>query len=151
MDFLEKIGYTDRGKRLRKRLPHYSQSSPRVNPYLIKAFPSCRTLGVIVENNCRWHVGTRKTLGGPYREPADRVGCQSCCGGLHQRSFRQEWSLGRETGDPLSGVGRRANLSRAQRRIAGSLREYVFPLLQYLGTNNPHLHAGGTRGGLDHR
>jgi len=33
MDFLEKIGYTDVGKRLRKRLPDYSQSLSRVNPY----------------------------------------------------------------------------------------------------------------------
>jgi hypothetical protein len=37
MDFLEKIGYTGAGKRLRKRFSHYSQSLSRVNPYFIQA------------------------------------------------------------------------------------------------------------------
>jgi hypothetical protein len=51
MDFLEKIGYTDASKRLRKRFSHYSQSLPEVNPYFTKAFQSGPSLGVIFENN----------------------------------------------------------------------------------------------------
>jgi hypothetical protein len=38
MDFLEKIGYTDQGKRLRKRFSHYSEWVIQ-SQSLIEAFP----------------------------------------------------------------------------------------------------------------
>src|SRR5574338_454060 len=40
MDFLEKIGYTDSRKRLRKRFTHYSETFTSSQPHFIKAFQS---------------------------------------------------------------------------------------------------------------
>ncbi len=40
MDFLQKIWYTDLGKRLRKRFYHYSQRFTQSQPPFIKAFQS---------------------------------------------------------------------------------------------------------------
>ena len=80
MDFLERIGYTGEGKRLRKRFSHYSQSLSRVNPYFIKASAREPCLGVMIENKYRENAGTCEAVGGSYRKPADRIACQSGCG-----------------------------------------------------------------------
>lgn len=52
MDFLEKIGYTDARKRLRKRFYHYSQRVIESQPFWVEAFQFsfCELPGVIFEH-----------------------------------------------------------------------------------------------------
>lgn len=71
MDFLEKIGYTDQGKRLRKRFSHYSEWVIQ-SQSLFEVFPFLVSPGAILEYEKRSSTRTMQTRVGGCCASTDR-------------------------------------------------------------------------------
>ena len=130
MDFLEKIGYTVEGKRLRKRFYHYSQRVIESQSlFSLRLSHFCHFPEVIFENNWRASSGTRKTPVSRYWNPADRVGCQPGRRRSHLQDLRALRPGSGDTGYSLPGLVRRGHLTGTEWTAAGSLCQYIFSTL----------------------